>query len=174
MIRIVRIPLESAGVEGIFRPVDSELSGVTAGSRRLEIGAGPALVARLSAMEGIPVGGALLTPAGDLGPVFLIHVVIQAQDEAVTAAGVRRALLNGLRRATEWELERIAIPPLGSGAGQLDAGEVASVMIPLIQEYQAQVAFPREVLIVVESDYEEQVFSRAVGWVDHDPSGNGG
>ena len=159
-------------MEGILRPVRSDFASVSAAGRRLEIGAGEALMGRLAGLGELPVGAALLTPGGDLAP-FLIHMVVEAHDEAVSPEGVRRAFLNGLRRATEWELGVVAVPPLGTGAGNLDVEFVAEIMISELRRYMASAPFPREVVVVVESDYEAEVFERFVAAEPRNPRGNG-
>ena len=83
---------------------------------------------------------------------------------------MRRGLVNGLRRLAEWGIESVAMPPLGTGAGNLDAEESARVMIPAIREHQLASARPLRVAIVVESDYEYDVFRRIVA--DLSPRGS--
>jgi O-acetyl-ADP-ribose deacetylase (regulator of RNase III) len=92
----------------------------------------------------------------------MIHVVLQSVEERVTPEGLRSALQNGLRRAEEWGLETLALPPLGTGAGKLDAGEAAAVMVPLILEHLQSSENPREVIIVVGTGYERDVFAQVV------------
>lgn len=149
-------------VEAVLRPVSSELAGVTAASREIERAAGDEVRDRLQRFGSLPVGGALLTPGGDLAAAFLIHVVVQSADEPVSRAGIRRALVNGLRRATEWEIGSLALPPLGTGAGNLDAEASARVMLPVLEEHMEERDFPREVTIAVTSEYERDAFQRAL------------
>ena len=52
--------------------------------------------------------------------------------------------------------------PLGTGAGNLGAEEAAEVMVPLIREHLLQFEHPREVVIAVANEYENDVFLRAV------------
>ena len=113
-------------------------------------------------MGELPVGAAVITPGGGLSAMFLIHVVLQSPEEPVTPGGVRAALRNGLRRGQEWGVESLAIPPLGTGAGNMDAEESAALMIPLIQDHLGTARKPLEVLIVVGTEYEQEVFVRAL------------
>ena len=162
MIRVALcVPVE-AGTESILRSVSSELEPDTPESRDLEVGAGPVVAERLRAMGSLPVGAAVITPAGTLPAAFLIHVVLQSAEEPVRKEGVRLALRNGLRRAQEWGLESLALPPLGTGAGNLGAEEAAEAMVPLIGEHLQRFDHPREVVITVSNEYENDVFLRAV------------
>lgn len=172
MIRVEKGALESTEADGIIRPVRCDFAAVSAAGRRLEIGAGDALMGRLHDVGELPVGAALLTPGGDLAP-FLIHLVVESWDETVSPEGVRRALLNGLRRATEWELDVVAAPPLGTGAGNLEIDLVAELMVTELRRYLAVATFPRTVVLVVESDYEEEAFRRFLDAEPRNARGNG-
>ena len=162
MIRVVRADLKDVQSEGVLRSVFSDLTADTPFSREVELRAGSDVTVRLQGMGGLPVGAAAITPGGDLNAAFLIHVVVQSSEVSVTEEGLRNALLNGLRRAQEWGLESLALSPLGTGAGNLEAEESAGVMVPLIQDHLQGFEHPTEVIIVVASEYEEDVFLRAV------------
>jgi len=162
MIRVVHAGPESVEAEGILRSVFSDLSADTPIGRELELRAGSEATDRFQAMGGLPVGAAVITPGGDLDAAFLIHVVLQSQEEAVRSEELGSALLNGLRRAQEWGIERLALPPLGIGAGNLEAEESAALMVPVIQDHLQSFEYPSEVIITVASEYEEDVFLKAV------------
>ena len=162
MIRIVRGHLGDSEADALIRSMSASLDPDTSVSRELEIRAGSEISTRLQAMGELPVGAAVITPGGELGVGFLIHVVLFSREEPVTREGVRLALRNGLRRAEEWDLKALALPPLGIGAGNMDPQESAEVMIPLIADFLRSAEAPQEVELVVGTDYEEEVFTRAV------------
>jgi len=161
MIRVERCGFADSGAECLLRSVSSEMEPDTAWSRTVEREAGATIAERLRGMGSLPVGAAVITPGGDLPASFLIHVVLQSAEDPVRKEGVRLALQNGLRRAQEWNLESLALPPLGTGAGNLGVEEAAEVMIPLILQHLQRFDHPREVTIVVATDYEDDVFRRA-------------
>lgn len=162
MIAVRRQDLAEAadGVEAVLRPVRSDGESLNAVGRRLEVAAGADVLARLQEMGELPVGGALLTPGGDLAAPFLIHVVVQGPDEPVTEAGVRRGLMNALRRASEFGIGSMALPPLGVGPGSLDPEAAATLMDEVLGAHRKAGEEPRSLVIVVESDYEKQIFGR--------------
>ncbi len=162
MIEVRIGELAEAAETALLRPVDAGWAAVTPATRRLELAAGPALAEQCGRLGELPVGFAAITGAGELGAEFMVHVVVRSRDEPVTPAGVRRGLVNGLRRLSEWGIERVAMPPLGTGAGNLDAEEAAQLMIPAILEHQRSSARPLRVAILVESDYEHEAFRRAL------------
>ncbi|HSJ31111.1 MAG TPA: macro domain-containing protein [Longimicrobiales bacterium] len=159
MIRIVQGELAGAAIDAVLRPVTAEWTAVTHAMRRLELAAGEEPAEQCRRLGELPVGSAVITAAGDLPAQFLIHAVVRSVDEPVTGSGVRRALQNGLRRLAEWGIRRVAMAPLGTGAGNLDADEAASIMIPVLIEHMAS-GSPSEVEIYVDSEYEKDVFER--------------
>jgi O-acetyl-ADP-ribose deacetylase (regulator of RNase III) len=75
---------------------------------------------------------------------------------------VRQALTNGLRRAAEWELDSLALPPLGTGVGQMDVERAAAAMVAVLLEHRGVATHPGEVLLVVSGAFEEEVFRGAM------------
>jgi O-acetyl-ADP-ribose deacetylase (regulator of RNase III) len=160
LIVVVRGELAEARTAAILRPVTAEWTAVNPAMRRLEIAAGPELEEQCRRLGELPVGSAVITPAGALVASLMVHVAVRSVDEPVTEAGVRRALRNGLRRLAEWRVRTVALPPLGTGAGNLDAEASAEVMMPLLAAHIAEGAAER-VEIVVDSEYELDVFRRS-------------
>lgn len=161
MIRVRVGHLAEADVEALLRPVRSDLEALTAESRDLIERAGDQIAARLRDMGETPPGAALITPAGDLDAGFLIHVVLQSPQQPVNASLIRQGLTNALRRADEWSIASLAVPPLGTGPGQMDAETAAEAMIPLLTAHLETGSVER-IEVVVPSDYELDVFKAAI------------
>lgn len=155
---------ELAGLEAgaVMRPVSSDFSPVTPAMRRLDEAAGPAVAAQCARLGDLPVGSAVITAGGALPAGFIVHVAVRSPEENATQAGIRRGLRNGLRRLVEWEIESVAVAPLGTGAGNLDAEEAAAVMVPVLAEHLRSEAYPSRVVVAVEDAYQEGVFAAAV------------
>lgn len=162
MVRVVLAEFHEIEVEALLRPVSSELAAVTPVSRRIEVQGGEQIQEHLERTGRLPIGGAVITPAGELNVTFVIHVVIQSPSENVSEFAVQQALLNGLRRASEWGIETLGLFPLGTGAGNLDAETAASLMVPVILRHIQSVGLPAEVTIVASNEYERDAFSREV------------
>jgi len=154
--------LAEMDVEALLRPVASDLSPVTPAMRRFDELAGAAAAESWRRAGELPVGSAVITPAGQLPARYVVHVAIRSLDENATAAIVRRGLLNGLRRLEEWEIASVAMAPLGTGAGNLDAEEAAGAMLPVLVEHLGAAAHPSRIVIVVEDPYQEAAFAAAV------------
>lgn len=154
--------LEDEAAPALLRPVAADGSAVTPSMRRVEVAAGERVAEQLGRVGAMPVGSATITAAGDLQADFLVSVVVRAADEPATEADVERALLNGIRRLREWGIDRVAMPLLGTGAGNLEVEAAAGVMVPLLVRESAGGETPLHVVIVAESEYEREVLDAAV------------
>ena len=162
MISVVCGVLADQEAEGIVRPMRSDLAPVSTAGRDLVQRAGDVMDRKLEQIGVVPVGGAVLTPSGELSTDFVIHAVVSAPDEPESTVTVQKALKNALARAADWELESLALPPLGMGAGMMDATEPARTMLEILFNHLAEGKKPLDLRIVVESEYEEDVFTRLI------------
>lgn len=160
MIQVRIGQLADSTGEGVVRPISGHLEPVTAESRDLLAAAGGVVQLRLEQCGELPAGAAVVTPAGNLPFPFLIHVAVQSVAEPATAPLIQAAFLNGLRRAEALGLERVSTPPLGTGAGCLDAEGAAEAMNEAWGIHRRNSAPPMSLEVVVGSAYEEDVFLR--------------
>ena len=152
-----------------LRPVAADGSPVTPAMARLESALGERVRDQLRRAGELPVGSASITPGGELPADFLVNIVVRSHDEPVTAAAIERGLVNGLRRLREWAIDMAATVPLGTGAGNLDAETSARVMIATLRQEMIPDENPRDIVIVVESEYEKEAFERALASNDELP-----
>ncbi len=172
MIRVRQAPLHEAETEGILIPVSEHLEAVTPAGRRVEVQAGPSVAERLRALGDVAVGGAVVTPAGRLAASLLIQVVIESLDEAMSEAGIRQALTNGLRHASEWGLRSLALPLLGTGAGRWDAEMAARIVLPVLRDHLNRVGQPEEVVVMVSGGYERAAVLEELARLELRPAGD--
>jgi O-acetyl-ADP-ribose deacetylase (regulator of RNase III) len=161
MIEVRLGELENIPAPGIVRPVTAEWTAANPAMLRVDAAAGEDVARQCAAMGELPVGSALVTGAGGLPAELLIHVVVRSATEPVSEAGIAKALRNALRRADEWGIEALTLPPLGIGAGSLDAEAAAAVMVPILKEWLQTDRQPRRIVVVVENEYERDAFARA-------------
>jgi O-acetyl-ADP-ribose deacetylase (regulator of RNase III) len=162
MIRVEIGVLADQTHEGVLRPVRTDLTPVSAAGRDIAARAGEAMTARLLGMGSVPMGGAVITPAGQLPSSYVIHAVVSSDEEPETIESARRALRNGLRRAADVGLASLALPPLGMGVGILEADDSARAMVEILLDHLDEGRAPLDLTIVVSSDYEASVFARLV------------
>lgn len=163
MIEVVQGDLAAQEVEAIVRPVRTDFASIDVVGRDLALAAGSELEERLERLGGIPIGGAVLTPAGRLPVSYLIHVVVMSRDEPMTSMSVQRALRNGLRRAADWGIESLALPPLGIGPGAEDPEGSARVLVDILYNHLDEGAKPLDLTVVVGSEFLRDVFERLIG-----------
>ena len=105
----------------------------------------------------LPVGAAVVTNSGDLPVELLIHGVVSSDDEPVSRATVRLALMSALQRAVAFQIRELAIAPFGLGAGNLDIEDSADIMIDVITSHMKRASYPSNVIIFAETELEEEV-----------------
>ena len=166
MIDVVLGDIAALRATCILHTVSAEWDPVTAAMRRLEIAAGPDVAEQCLKVGELPVGSAVITAAGAANADFLVHVIVRSAIEPVSESGVQRGLQNALRRCVEWGIDTLATPPIGTGAGNLDAEEVAQLMIPILFDHMAEAQFPTRVTLVAESEYERDAFEQMLKYHD--------
>ncbi|HEU4699187.1 MAG TPA: macro domain-containing protein [Gemmatimonadales bacterium] len=129
MIRVLVDDLAFLAVDAVVRPADDRLEPVSTAAARLDAQAGPRFAAQRLVQQPLEVGAAVVTGAGDLAAGYVIHVVVQSAEQPLERATVRRALRSAWQRAMEWDLVRLAAPPVGAGAGQLGLEEAADLLV---------------------------------------------
>ena len=162
MIRVRIDDLAFYDGEAIVRPVNEDLGATTPLLRRLELAAGAHLHDQIRLQEPLPVGAAVVTSAGELQTELLVHAVVMSRTERVTSDSVRRALTSALQRIESWQIRKVAIPPFGLGAGNLDVDESASVMLSVIAQHLGAARYPEEITLIAETPDEERALSAAV------------
>lgn len=158
MIRVVVDDLAFVEADAVVRPATDTLEPTSSALRHLEQVGGPAFWEQFQLHQALAVGAAVVTPAGELPAEFVIHAVVRSVNEPVSPLTVRRALISALQRAVDWELARVAVPPLGTGAGNLDIEDVAAVMVEVLSQHLSVSPFPSEVSIVVDTEADQRLF----------------
>jgi O-acetyl-ADP-ribose deacetylase (regulator of RNase III) len=148
--------------EAIVRPVNEDLGATTPLLRRLELAAGTQLYNQIRLQEPLPVGAAIVTSAGELPAELLVHAVVMSRTEPVSADSVRRALTSALQRVESWQIKNVAIAPFGLGAGNLEIGESAHIMLSVISSHLGGARFPEEITLIAETADEERALSAAL------------
>lgn len=166
MIDVVLADIASFPATAIMHPVSAEWDPVTPAMRRLELAAGDVVQQQCEKIGELPIGSAVITAAGAAPADFLVHVIVRSVLEPVNEFAVQRGLQNGLRRCVEWGIDRIAIPPIGTGAGNLDAEDVAALMIPILLDHMHEAQYPADVVLVAESEYERAAFEQVLRYHD--------
>ncbi len=95
-----------------------------------------------------------------------------SEDEPQSMSTVQKALRNGLRRASDWSLESLALPPLGIGVGTIEADDSARALLEILFNHLDEGLPPRALTVVVGSEYESALFGRLVDELSSDRTRN--
>jgi O-acetyl-ADP-ribose deacetylase len=77
----------------------------------------------------VPLGDAVITPAGSLAARVVIHAVSLDRDRRTSADVIDRAVRSAFARARELRLRSIAFPAMGTGVGGFPRDEAARVTV---------------------------------------------
>ena len=157
MIRVVVDDLAFVRADAVVRPSTAALEPISPALRSLEEAASGGFWKALDRPSRLGVGAAVVTAAGGLAADFVVHAVLQSDDETVTPSGVRTAVVSVLQRAADWELATIAMPILGTGPGGLPFEDATRILVDILATDLPRATYPRDVCIVVESEEKQQV-----------------
>ncbi|HSL33045.1 MAG TPA: macro domain-containing protein [Candidatus Limnocylindrales bacterium] len=82
----------------------------------------------------VPLGGAIVTPAGSLAAKAVIHAVSVDRDRRTSAATIDAAVRSAMARARELGISSIAFPALGTGVGGFPLDEAAAVTVRAVRD----------------------------------------
>lgn len=159
MIRVVRDDLAFVAADAVVRPTTTRLEPTSSSLRTLERVGGPAFWKQLEVHDDLAVGSAVVTPGGDLPASLVIHAVIAGPDQPVTLESARRALRSALERARDWQVEHLAIPPIGVGAGNLAPEDAAALLADELDVIRGTATYPNEITIVVDREEDLNIFT---------------
>ena len=162
MIEVRLGELATVRTDAIVRPVATDFTAVTPAMRRFEQAAGDAVAAQCAQLGEIPGGSAIITAGGDLDVELIVHVAVRSRTENASRPVIRQGMINALRRIADWEAKAVAIAPLGTGAGNLDAETAADIMLEVLAEQLGDDGMPERVVLVVDDPYQEAAFKAAV------------
>ena len=82
----------------------------------------------------VPLGEAIVTPAGRLAAKVVIHAVSLDRDRRTSGEVIDRAVRNAMARARELHVSSIAFPAMGTGVGGFPLDEAARVVIRAVRD----------------------------------------
>jgi O-acetyl-ADP-ribose deacetylase (regulator of RNase III) len=154
--------IAQAETEAVVNAANSELwmgSGVAGALRR----AGGAAIEQEAVTQGpIGVGEAVITGAGHLKALHVIHAAAMAPGRPASVETVHAATLSALKLAAEKNIESVALPALGTGVGALSFADCAGAMFDAIEQHLAEYRQPSDIRIMLFGDNALQVFQQAL------------
>ena len=81
----------------------------------------------------VPLGGAVVTPAGNLAAKAVIHAVSLDRDRRTSAPIIAEAVRSAMARAREIGAKSVAFPALGTGVGGFPLDEAARITVETVR-----------------------------------------
>ena len=82
----------------------------------------------------VPLGGAIVTPAGRLAARAVIHAVSLDRDRRTSGPVIEQAVRSAMARAREIGATSVAFPALGTGVGGFPLDEAALVTVKAVRD----------------------------------------
>jgi len=82
----------------------------------------------------VPLGGAIVTPAGRLAAKAVIHAVSVDRDRSTSGPVIEAAVRSAMARARDIGATSIAFPALGTGVGGFPLDEAARIMVETVRD----------------------------------------
>ena len=159
-VRLEQGDIAQMDMEAIVNAANSELwmgSGVAGALKR----AGGAAIEQEAVTQGpIGVGEAVITGAGHLKALHVIHAAAMTPGRPASAETVHAATLSALRIAAENNIESIAMPALGTGVGELGFHDCARAMLDAIAQHCDEQRQPGEIRLVLFGENALDVFKQ--------------
>lgn len=141
---------------------------VNAANSRLVLGAGvagaidhkggPSIQEECDAIGHCPVGGAVITGAGNLRTRHVIHAVGPRQGEGDEETKLHNATLNSLKVADENRLKTIAFPAISTGIFGFPMDACARIMLSAAKDYLSGFTGIERVVFALFSESSLKVF----------------
>lgn len=120
----------------------------------------------------VPLGGAIVTPAGKLAARAVIHAVSLDRERRTSGPVIEAAVRSAMARAREIGATSIAFPALGTGVGGFPLDEAARITIDTVRDELETSPTIAHVVFALRGSAVYHAFSAALHPA-HEPIGGG-
>ena len=167
-VRVLVGDITKQDVDAIVNAANSTLMGGAGVDGAIHRAGGPAIleecreIRRTRYPDGLPTGEAVITTAGNLPALYVIHTVgpIYGRHHGEEAELLANCYRNSLILAVEHNLASIAFPAISTGAFGYPPAEAAAVSSRAIEEFLLADHQLREVRLVFFQPHDAQTFFR--------------
>lgn len=110
----------------------------------------------------VPLGGAIVTPAGNLAAKAVIHAVSLDRDRRTSGPAIDTAVRSAMARAREIGATSIAFPALGTGVGGFPLDEAAQITVDAVRDELAASPGIEHVIFALRGAAVYEAFSKAL------------
>ncbi len=121
-------------VDAIVNPANLSLWMSTGVGGEIKRAGGDAIEFAAVRQAPAPLGGAVVTPAGQLAARVVIHAVSLDRDRRTSAAVIDRAVRSAMACARNVGARSIAFPAMGSGVGGFPLDDAARVTVRAVRD----------------------------------------
>ena len=148
-------------VDAVVNPANSalQLGAGVAGAIRAR--GGPSIQRECDAIGRCPVGGAVVTGAGDLPARWVIHAVGPHGSDPDADARLASACRAALERAREIGARSIAIPAISTGVFGFPIERAAAILVGTARAFAAAHPVPERILFCLRDRTAHDAFARA-------------
>ncbi|HYH93987.1 MAG TPA: macro domain-containing protein [Candidatus Saccharimonadales bacterium] len=121
-------------VDAIVNPANLSLWMATGVGGAIKRAGGDSIEFAAVRQAPVPLGGAIVTPPGELACKAVIHAVSLDRDRRTSGPVLEAAVRSAMARAREIGARSIAFPALGTGVGGYPLEEAARVTVQTVRE----------------------------------------
>ncbi len=110
----------------------------------------------------VPLGGAIVTPAGKLAARAVIHAVSLDRDRRTSGPVIETAVRSAMARAREIGATSIAFPALGTGVGGFPLDEAARITVETVRDELKSSPSIAHVIFALRGSTAYQAFSEVL------------
>jgi O-acetyl-ADP-ribose deacetylase (regulator of RNase III) len=160
LLKVDKGDLTMLEMEAIVHYAQPDLKLGAGFGNAIAVRGGMTIQEKLSMLDPISVGEAVITSAGELKADYIIHAVGPRFQEQNTEDKLYKTMLRVLHLAEEKGIKRIAFPPMGTGFYGISLDVSSKVMLSAIQNHLSGKSNLSEVLICVMDKREYSAFEK--------------
>jgi O-acetyl-ADP-ribose deacetylase (regulator of RNase III) len=111
----------------------------------------------------VPVGSAVVTPAGTLAASAIVHAVSLDRDRRTTGAAIDTAVRSAMERVREMRARSAAIPAMGTDVGGFPLEESAALTVRAVRDALAGMPDLEHIVFALRGLPAYEAFERALG-----------
>jgi O-acetyl-ADP-ribose deacetylase len=150
-------------VDAIVNPANLSLWMSTGVSGAIKRAGGDAIEFAAVRQAPVPLGDAIVTPAGSLAARAVIHAVSLDRDRRTSGPVIEAAVRSAMARAREIGATSVAFPALGTGVGGFPLDEAARITVETVREELELSPSIEHVTFALRGAAAYQAFEAAIG-----------
>ncbi len=167
-LEFIQGDITECNVDAIMNPANSQLKMENGLAGIIKKKGGPEIEREAIEKGPISIGQAVSTGAGKLKAQYIIHAVTMGLDAKTDEHNIRRATANALENAGQLNVQSLAIPALGCGAGGFPVKGAAKIMAQEVLKFARRQSTINRIVWCLSDEKTYQTFKQhAEGYIHH-------